>query len=70
MLNAGRISYRGLPNLWAIADRISTHFVAHPELYEQAQYQGLATYRSQSIASNQGKSGKSSAEKDAEDALA
>jgi hypothetical protein len=51
-----------------IANRISAHFVAHPDLYEQAQYQGLATYRSQPIASNQGKSGKSSAEKDAEDA--
>jgi hypothetical protein len=50
-----------------IADRISVHFVAHPDLYEQAQYQGLATYRSQSVG-NQGKSGKSSAEKDAEDA--
>jgi hypothetical protein len=35
-----------------IADRISTHFIAHPELYEQVQYQGLATYGSQSIASN------------------
>jgi len=42
-------------------------FVAHPDLYEQAQYQGLATYQNQSVG-NQGKSGKSSAEKDAEDA--
>ena len=27
-----------------IASRISTHFVAHPELDEQAQYQSLTTY--------------------------